>query len=269
MKQQFQTHIPLELIKGKDQEGNPIMKMRGVASTPSEDADKEFLEPKGFDSEYFLKHGFMNWNHQANNDPSAIVGKPTGASVDGEDYVIDFNLFPDSKKAQQIYELQKVLESQGLALGLSIEGKVLERDPLNNSRVTKAKITGCAITPNPKNQDTVTQIIKGHDYDALISDSDEEDEEDEDGDKKEKALSAASASGQAITKESLDGDLKDITQSKKLTKGEVIEKISLDLPSLNEDQVKSIYNLTHKIQKESIWILQQNKKKLQQLLQKR
>ena len=255
----FETYIPIELIKSIDDQGNTSMKMRGIASTPSEDADEEFLDPLGFDSEYFLKHGYMNWNHQSNSDPTAIVGKPTSATVKGTDYWIEFDLFAKSKKAQQIFELQQVLEDQGLSLGLSIEGKVLERDSTNSSKVTKARITGCAITPNPKNADTVTEIMKGLNHDKLIKDCDEDEEDEEDDDDAEKALSAESSSGKAVSKESLDGDVKSTCSSKRMKKGEVVEKISLDLPSLSKDDVESIYNITQKIQK-SIDMSEQVKK---------
>ena len=227
MNNEFKSYIPIELIKGKDSQGNAVMSMQGIASTMSTDSDGEELDPKGFDSTYFLKHGFMNWNHQTNKDPSAIVGRPTRATAIKGNYTIGFDLFADSEKAQQVYQLQKVLEKEGLALGLSIEGKVLERDPNDQKKITKASITGCAITPNPKNQDTVTQIIKAESYTALTNiDTDEQTEE--------KSLTAGSSSGRAIAKESLEGDMKLIDQPKKLKKAEVIEKIARDLPSLSE-----------------------------------
>jgi hypothetical protein len=240
----FKCHIPVEIIKGKNSQGRATMSMQGVASTISTDSDGENLDPVGFDSEYFLQNGFMNWNHQTNKDPSAIVGRPTEAKVVKGNYQIKYDLFANSEKAQQVYALQEVLEQEGLALGLSIEGKVLERDPNNNKHITKARITGCAITPNPKNADTVTQIMKGESYTALT-----DVESDDDEGKKEKSLSAGSSSGKAITKESLDGDLKNLAGPKKLKKSEVIDKIARDLPSLTKELVEGIYNLTSKIQK--------------------
>jgi len=248
MNKDFKIHIPIELIKGKDKSGAATMKIRGIGSTPSLDADGEYLDPKGFQSDYFLKHGFMNWNHQTNNDPSSIVGRPTSANVKGKDYVIGFDLFPESKKAQQVFELQQVLETQGLALGLSIEGKVVERDANNKSKVTKALITGCAITPNPKNRDTVAEIIKGNTtYSALV---DEDENEDDDEDKEEeKSMSAGSSSGQALALESLNSDTKTLAYKKKIKKGDILEKISRDLPLINNQMVSTIYDLTTKIQK--------------------
>ena len=168
MNSQFNTVLSIELIKAKSSGGKSVMKMKGIASTPSLDSDGEYLDPKGFEVEYFLKYGFMNWNHQTNSDPLSVVGKPLSAKVNRNgDFEIEFELFEKSAKAIQIYELQKILENQGMSLGLSIEGKVIERNPKDNRIVTKAQITACAITPNPKNQDTVTSIIKGQGFNKL------------------------------------------------------------------------------------------------------
>lgn len=244
---QFTATIPIHLIKGKDTNGNPLMKMEGVASTPTLDSDGEFLDPKGFETDYFLKYGYMNWNHQTNTDPLSIVGKPNSATVDkANQFKIGFNLFPESAKAQQIYELQQILEAQGMALGLSIEGKVIERDKDDPRIVKKAKITGCAITPNPKNQDTVMSIIKGQSFNELSAYDDASEEE------REKALSAQSPSGQALAKESLHGNLinKQCTDgAKKMSKGEFFEKIFRDLPSISIKGAQHLYDLTYKIEK--------------------
>lgn len=250
----FKTIIPLSLIKGKDPQGNQIMKMRGVASTPSLDSDGENLDPKGFDTSYFLKYGFMNWNHQTNTDPLSIVGRPYSATVNPlNELIIDFSLFSKSQKAKEVFELQQILEEQGMALGLSIEGKVLERKSKDKThpdykKVTKALITGCAITPNPKNKDTVAEIIKGENFKEISAY-----EDDEEG--AEKALSASSASGQAIAKESLAKKLTNLegpNEDKKLTKSQAVNKILGDLPDLSIESAGSIFDLASKIEKSII-----------------
>jgi len=228
----------LHLVKAG--EGNSkVMKMRGIASTPSLDADGEYLDPKGFDVSYFLKYGYMNWNHQTNKDPLALVGRPISAKVNSKgQLVIEFYLFPDSVKAQQIYELQKLLEAQGMALGLSIEGEVLKRDKDNPAKVLEARITGCAITPNPKNSDTVTEIIKSHNFNKLSAYENMDDET------REKALSAESASGRALAKEDLIEGVK-----KTFSKGAFFEKIFRDLPHISIVGAEKLYELTLKIEK--------------------
>ena len=45
-------------------------------------------------------------------------------------------------------------------LGFSVEGQVLERDPMDPKIVTKAKVINCAITSNPINPDTSLELMK-------------------------------------------------------------------------------------------------------------
>lgn len=240
---------PVHLVKGKDSSGKNVMRMEGIASTSSKDADGEFLDPNGFELDYFLKYGFMNWNHQTSKDPLALIGKPTEAVKKAEGLFVGCELFDNSPRAKEVYQLAEILEAQGGQLGFSIEGKVIERDAKNPKIVKKAKITGCAITPNPKNVDTVASIIKGHSFETLSA-YDEEDEE-----TREKALAAGSASGQALSLESLDGDVKHLDSNKKkkkLTKGEVMAQIFEDHPQLSLETGEELFNLISKIEKSII-----------------
>ena len=129
MEDRFSFVIPgLELNKAVDSKGNMVMRISGVASTSDVDTDVEELDPNGFDLSYFKKQGFVNWNH--NKNPESIIGEPVEAKVtkDGKFY-IEADLYPDSKLAQDTYELAKMLgkNSTSRKLGWSIEGKALER----------------------------------------------------------------------------------------------------------------------------------------------
>lgn len=248
----FDQTIPLTLIKGKDSAGNSIVKFEGIASKKKRDFDGEYLDPAGFQSEWFLKNGFFNWNHD--KSPNSYIGKPTKAelSESGEEYIVGGYLFGESVRAQQVIELQGILKAQGLELGLSIEGQVLERgsNDKNNPAyniIKRANITGCAITPTPKCEGTTMEIIKSHNFNELSA-YDHEDEE-----TKEKAMSAGSESGAAISKESLDDSIKDLTQNtegeNKLKKSEVYGRLLGDLHSYSGDDITKVYNLIEKIQK--------------------
>ena len=72
-------------------------------------------------------------------------------------------LYSDSQLAKDVYGLAELLQknSKKRRLGFSIEGKVLERDPLDESKITKARLTGLAITHIPKNPATICEIMKG------------------------------------------------------------------------------------------------------------
>lgn len=165
----FSFFSPIKLSKGEpDNKGKSKMIVSGIASTSSKDADGEFLDPKGFDLSYFLDKGFINWNH-GKSPLERAIGKPLekGTEIKDGDMVLRCELFPESGLAQEVYQLGEILEAQGLSLGYSIEGEVIERDPMDSRRVTKAKITSCAITPNPKNQDAVAELAKGHGLNEL------------------------------------------------------------------------------------------------------
>lgn len=243
----FHFFVPLDISKGKNESGEEIMKIGGIASTTNEDSDEEVLEPGGFDLKPFLSKGFINWNHQSKNSPSAIIGEPTKAEVKKNKLYIEGELYQDSSVAKDVYSLAKTLsKSKGnRALGFSIEGKVLERDPFNQKHIKKAMITGVAITPTPKNKHTLAQIIKGEvdldeefEYDIVSKEDGVEkgspveyilDVEDEHGNritvtkdlqiKMKKSLTTAKDSGGALALEDVEGSPKNLQKKdKKLSK---------------------------------------------------
>lgn len=160
----FRFWVPLEITKGKDAvTGKEKMGFKGIASTIEQDTDGETLMPDGFDLSYFLNNGFVNWNHKAKDNPAALIGEPTKAEIRPEGLYIETELYNDSPLAVEVYKLGKLLSKKNgnRKLGFSIEGKATERDPANKKIVRKARITGVAITPTPKNPATFADIIKG------------------------------------------------------------------------------------------------------------
>lgn len=161
--------MPLQFEKAVDKKtGKTNYKFHGVASDDSEDLDKEILEPGGFDYNDLLKYGTVNYNHLTKSTPRAVVGEPTSARVEGNKFIIDGILYGDSQLARDIIETAQLLEnsSSSRRMGMSLEGVPILRDPINNKRIKKARITGVAITLSPKNKNTVFQLVKGE-YDSL------------------------------------------------------------------------------------------------------
>lgn len=154
----FKFHIPVDLIeKGKGSEKK--LMLRGIASTDDYDRQGEILKNQGFDLEFFKSYGHLNFHHK--HDPANIIGFPTKAEIneDGKMYS-EFELY-DTPTAKAAYTLTKAINKSGKRkMGFSIEGKVLERDPINKSIVTKAKITGCALTHLPVNANTFADVAK-------------------------------------------------------------------------------------------------------------
>lgn len=161
----FNFWIPVNFEKSKNERtGKEEMKIRGIASTSDEDQEGEELIPLGFELDKFIKEGFVNWNHQAKSDPSKIIGEPTLAKVDSKGRLyVEAKLYDNHPLAKSVWELANTLQKNNSSrkLGWSIEGKALERDPMNPKRITKAKILGVAVTHLPVNANTILEVVKG------------------------------------------------------------------------------------------------------------
>lgn len=250
----FNFWCPLEISKAIDENtGEEIMLLGGIASTSDEDSDGEFLDPKGFDIKPLIESGMVNWHHQAKTCPATIVGEPTKAEIRKDGLYIETKLYPSSPIARDIWELAKTLDrdSSTRRLGYSIEGKVLQRKSEDKTspdfkKITKAVITGVAITHQPKNPKTFANIIKGE-----IDDFDEEDAETEPTKEekeyyegvnmKEKSMDTDSA--RPLIKEEVDPKIKNQT----FGKAEVFERIFQDIPSISIEKAKKVFNLIKNI----------------------
>lgn len=173
MNNNFRFWIPLDKIKkSKDDKGNPVMKLGGMASTSRRDTDGESLDPSNFDIDYLKEKGIVNWNH--NKSPDAVIGEPTKVEKRNGGLYVESMLYPDNALSKSVWELAETLEknSKTRRLGYSVEGKATERDPLDKTKVTKAMITNIALTISPKNPDSIVDIIKGnfHDFDSTPED---------------------------------------------------------------------------------------------------
>lgn len=173
----FSIFVPMELIKGgKEVSGKNgkkgTMKFKGVASNSKtgKDMDGETLDVNGFNYAPLLKSGHINWNHQAQKDPMAIVGEPTSAMVKDGEFHIEGLLYSDSELANKIYKAAEMLEKSGSTrkFGFSIEGNATHRDPKNKKSVLKADIFNVAICPTPKNAGTAMQLVKGLEFDTEV-----------------------------------------------------------------------------------------------------
>jgi len=153
------------------------MKISGVCSSNVEDSDGEVLDPSGFDFQPLVEKGYYNWNHLSQKEPGAILGRPTRAAIinGGKDLYTEGFLYKGLKQARDVYDLAKTLEEEDpeRRLGFSIEGQVIERDPINPKRVTRARITGVAITHCPKNPNTLLSIMKGEYAEPFVEENDE------------------------------------------------------------------------------------------------
>src|SRR5690606_22952186 len=84
-------------------------------------------------------------------------------STKGGGLYVEGTLWKSSPLARDVYDVAEVMEkgSETRRMGFSIEGIPLEKDPNNEKRILKARITNLAITPAPKNRGTKMELIKG------------------------------------------------------------------------------------------------------------
>lgn len=160
----FNFFVPVEFEKAKGGKEQKEMIIKGIASTPDKDSEGEELIPIGFDLSRFLSIGFINWNHKSKDDASKIIGEPLEAYVNTNgDLFVKGKLYTGHPLAESVYNLAETLEHNGSnrKLAYSIEGRAIERDPINPKRITRALITGLAITPTPVNGKTYLDICKG------------------------------------------------------------------------------------------------------------
>lgn len=170
----FRFWMPIDKIeKAKDEAGNDVMIVGGLASTSRNDLDGETLNPtpEGFDVSYLRERGVVNWNHS--KQPDAIIGEPSKIEFRKGGMYVESMLYPDSELAKKVYALGKNFQkhSKTRRLGYSIEGAALVRDLANPSFVPKARITGLALTVNPKNADSVVDILKGEFHEFIDDDA--------------------------------------------------------------------------------------------------
>ena len=151
----------IDLVKAERDPDQPnTAKITGVISTDEVDLQGERVLQKGLDFSYFLKKGTFNYEHQAGAEN--MLGYPTKINQRKGYTEVEGILLLDKPKARDIFETASAMRKAGghRTLGFSVEGQVLERDPMDPKIVTKAKVINCAITSNPINPDTSLELMK-------------------------------------------------------------------------------------------------------------
>jgi len=173
MKNEFNFWVPLEDEGGfiekasKTEKGDSKrydnMFLAGMASNNAKDSEGEVLEPSGYDLSRFLKSGFINFEHKSKNDPKFLIGEPVSAEVKGEEFHVKGKLYKESEIARNLWDTVIMMKGSGASrkLGWSIEGRATERSIADPKRITKALITGIALTFNPVNTNSYADICKG------------------------------------------------------------------------------------------------------------
>ena len=164
MNENFKFVIPAELSKGKDGE----WRIAGLASSSSVDRQGEIIIPSGIDATPIEKgKGFFNYDHD--NSPESTIGALDGYKKTPSGMYVEGRLFKNHTRAKAVYEIMTSLNKGDKGrVGMSVEGKVIERDPVNPSIIKRCLIKNVALTLNPVNQDTYADIIKSMSSDAEV-----------------------------------------------------------------------------------------------------
>ena len=147
-----------------------------VVSTEDRDLDGELVIQDGLQWDLFFKKGWFNYEHQ--DDLLKAIGEPTDGPIR-----FDYNgkpatkicgfMYLDDPLGAQVYGKAKMLakSSSNRSLGGSIEGPVLERDPIDRTIVRRALVTNVAITgfgKSPSNELILKSATKmGFNVEAL------------------------------------------------------------------------------------------------------
>jgi hypothetical protein len=162
--QDFKFYLPLDLIKSEDDEAADSWQIQGIASTPDEDLQGETVDQNGLDiSMLKAGRGIFNFDHK--KDPQYVLGQ-----IEDADFIdkggkkallVKGYLFKHQDAAKGVYNIMKSLKKGvGHRVHMSIEGKVIQRDFINNKAIKKARIDKVALTLDPVNPYTYTELVK-------------------------------------------------------------------------------------------------------------
>lgn len=159
----FKFEIPVELLKS-DNEDEQEWKIQGIASTDDEDLQGETVDQSGLDiSMLKAGRGLFNYDHQ--KGPENILGQIEDAEFVEQDgkrkLLVKGYLFKHQERSKAFFNILKSLKkANGSRVHMSIEGKIIQRDFNNNKAIKKARIDKVALTLDPVNPYTYTELVK-------------------------------------------------------------------------------------------------------------
>ena len=176
----FSVWTPINIQKAQDSGPEEPLKapIAGIVSTEGEDLQGDRIMQSGCDWDYFLRRGWLNYEHQ--QGPEFIVGYPTVVKPTMHDgnkaTMIEGYLLLDRPRAKEVYESAKAIQkaADGRSIGFSVEGQVLQRDPKDPKKILKARILNVSVTAHPVNPDARLEVLARSlmELDANINSSD-------------------------------------------------------------------------------------------------
>ena len=188
----------LPISKASDSPDGKSRIIEGIASTPDLDLQNERVSQGGINFDYFLKHGYFNWDHKPGAENK--IGEPWECRITPKGLYVKGVIYKDKQVADNVWEHITALASDPHSkrkVGFSLQGKTVKR---NGNSIAKCWIQDVAITTAPINYNTYLDIVKSLSEQGW-------DSEDISEESIEKTLSTSSAS--ELIPESLDSDAKD------------------------------------------------------------
>ena len=149
------------------------VKVKGIASTESQDRDGEVIVASGINYDNL---SLVNWNHMGRTNPRYVIGKVSKAyQAEKSNLIVHADLYKSRDEVKTIERDIDRLQKGGSApsYGFSIEGVVIERDPVRRNVITKCAVNQVAITMMPANTDTLVclDVSEEENADAVIEKS--------------------------------------------------------------------------------------------------
>lgn len=221
IKDDFKFFVEIDINKAsKGEDGEWYLE--GLAGdTETRDGEGENLNYDAFDIQRMY---YVNWEHGKN--PEDVIGVIVKKAIKKGKIWLKVKLLKELEKAKNVWLLAKSLAGEGFNLGFSVEGKVLERDPINESIVKRAELYGVALCKVPVNPVTYADIVKSFDFSSSKKENDSEDEdEDENEEKIDKTMNTGNTG--MLNPESVEGTPRKNTEEelKELSKSEVYIEI--------------------------------------------
>lgn len=163
----FSAWMDIDLAKStemmqKDDQPKTV-KIGGIISTDNPDIQGDIIDQDGLDFSYFLKRGYINYEHKQGMDN--IVGRPI--SVDKVNMgnstatKVEAELYMNLPLSQMVYKTMKDLKEAGdtRKLGFSIEGQVVARDKTNPKIIRKSRVLNVSVCALPVNSDATLELL--------------------------------------------------------------------------------------------------------------
>ena len=155
----FNFWVPLS--KSQDSKDGDARIIEGIASTPDLDLQNERVNQGGIDFDYFLNHGYFNWDHKPGAENK--IGEPWEVKVTPKGLYVKGIIYKGKKAADAVWEHIKALgknPGSKRKVGFSLQGKTVRR---NGNSILKCWIQDIAITTAPINYNTYLDIVKAFD----------------------------------------------------------------------------------------------------------